>query len=185
MSFCTNCRNRLDEKDKFCGRCSTPVRRASDHNEPRNDARGRDSYRGQPTNQAPRRPFVPALETDAGKAAFNALMALKQANVSRKRKIAGSLVVVCLLVGCGAAAAHQDFWPACVVIGFISFLVLALADVSGFSEQEYYSIPGTKDGSGEHRCIYCGHRGIYRHGQYKTNNEYADCSKCKKNLWRS
>lgn len=31
---------------------------------------------------------------------------------------------------------------------------------------------------GEHRCIFCGNRGIYRKGEYRTDKKYSSCSAC-------
>lgn len=51
------------------------------------------------------------------------------------------------------------------------------------SQSEYYSIPGSTDDRGEHLCVHCGNRGIFRKGKYKTNNSYANCSKCQGRLF--
>ncbi len=47
----------------------------------------------------------------------------------------------------------------------------------------YYELPGSKFKSGDHRCIHCGHRGrngrgIYTHGEYRSNRKFHECSKC-------
>jgi hypothetical protein len=51
------------------------------------------------------------------------------------------------------------------------------------SSRDYYLLPHARDASGEHRCIFCGNRGIYRRGQYKTNNTLSSCSKCQQHLF--
>lgn len=47
---------------------------------------------------------------------------------------------------------------------------------------EYYSIEGSRNEQG-HTCIFCGNKGIYRKGEYRGNNQYAYCSKCRKELF--
>jgi len=49
--------------------------------------------------------------------------------------------------------------------------------------KEYYSIGGSIDQNGEHRCIFCGNRGIFRKGEYASETTYAACSKCKSPLF--
>lgn len=48
-----------------------------------------------------------------------------------------------------------------------------------FDSSDYYSLPHSRDASGGHRCIWCGGRGIWRKGQYKSNATFANCSSCK------
>lgn len=48
----------------------------------------------------------------------------------------------------------------------------------------YYEIEGSRDAQGKHRCIKCGGRGIWRKGQYKSNDVYCYCSKCQFGLWK-
>lgn len=52
------------------------------------------------------------------------------------------------------------------------------------SQQEYYGLPGSRD-NGKHRCVMCGHPGIYKHGQYKSDNVFSDCSKCEAQLFKN
>jgi hypothetical protein len=66
-----------------------------------------------------------------------------------------------------------------------SMLGLAAAQVAGkIRARHYYGIPGSRDARGEHRCIHCGNKGIYRKGKYKTDNVYANCSKCQHFLFQ-
>lgn len=51
------------------------------------------------------------------------------------------------------------------------------------SEKEYYSFTGSRTVNGDHQCLFCGHKGIYKKGEYGTQNVYASCSKCKKQLF--
>jgi len=61
---------------------------------------------------------------------------------------------------------------------------------SNINKQQYQSLPGAQFHNGDHRCIYCGHRGrngrgIYTHGQYKSDAKFHKCSKCEKLLYTS
>lgn len=49
--------------------------------------------------------------------------------------------------------------------------------------RHYYSMVSSRSGSGEHRCVFCGNRGIFRRGEYKTDNVYAQCSRCGEQLF--
>lgn len=75
---------------------------------------------------------------------------------------------------------------------FFGFLVLINISIIIFcsyislrSRKEYQKIPHAIDGRGAHRCIFCGNRGIYKHGQYKSNSTWHDCSQCGENLYMS
>lgn len=85
---------------------------------------------------------------------------------------------------------------ACLLVYFLSlpfFILFILPFAMVFwvnparwlSSNEYYSISGSRFENGSHRCIFCGAKGIYRKGQYKTNNTYSYCSKCGKPLFKS
>lgn len=72
------------------------------------------------------------------------------------------------------------------IAGAIFFSVVIIFVLDRFlrkNESDYYALPFSRDEQGNHRCIFCGNPGIYRHGKYKSTTRYADCSKCKKNLW--
>lgn len=43
---------------------------------------------------------------------------------------------------------------------------------------DYYAIAHSRDSAGHHRCIWCGNKGIWRQGEYATNNTHHRCSKC-------
>lgn len=70
---------------------------------------------------------------------------------------------------------------AAVNLGF----TVAFTYITGRNHDQYYSIPGSRNEHGHHRCIFCGNRGIYKHGQYKSNSTWHDCSKCGENLYIS
>jgi hypothetical protein len=143
-----------------------------------------NSYRARGGASARRPKFVPALQTPEGKAAYDAIVARKQAARARRRKI--GMVIGCSVLVAAIAAAGMNKELEYVFFGVVAllFIVLIASGSVAWSEADYYSVPGSRDDDGEHRCIHCGGRGIYRHGEYKSVSKYADCSKCKKNLWQ-
>jgi hypothetical protein len=75
-----------------------------------------------------------------------------------------------------------------IIFEFIVYLILALIALFGgshswLSKGYYHAIPGAVDQNGNHRCIWCGARGIWRKTEYKTENVFCRCSKCHGKLW--
>jgi len=73
-------------------------------------------------------------------------------------------------------------------IGLLAFSLFTLCfqiRKSWLTKKEYYSLPGAYSLEGAHRCIKCGNKGIYKKGQYQTNNTYALCSKCEEPFYRN
>lgn len=95
-------------------------------------------------------------------------------------------VVVCVMVG--------DKGPAPIILAG-GLVAAGMAFIGGLgnktiSQSQYYSLPGSRFDNGDHRCIYCGSRakdgrGIYTHGQYKSNTKFHDCSRCSRQLFTS
>jgi hypothetical protein len=55
--------------------------------------------------------------------------------------------------------------------------------IDGINQTEYYTLPGSKDASGKQRCVYCSRYGVYKHGQYRSNSTWHQCTGCKKHLF--
>jgi uncharacterized paraquat-inducible protein A len=95
-------------------------------------------------------------------------------------------LVPVLITFIGAAMkAHDASGPgvAALVCGVLMLFILIPGTVR-LTEDEYYSLSGSRDSQGNHSCVHCGARGVYRHSPYKTNHTDADCPKCKAALWR-
>jgi hypothetical protein len=168
MSHCTQCGHARASRDRFCSTCGHP----------------HDGAPAAPhAERAARRPaFVPALRTPDGAKVHDALVRRK-----RRRTIQFRVVLsACALLGLGGAwwlMRSGGAWPLALGATVVSGLLMVLVDPRRWREAEYYSVPGSRDADGEHRCIHCGHRGIHRHGKYRSNTTYADCSRCKEPLW--
>lgn len=171
MAHCTQCGYSIAANDRFCGKCGAPLH-------------GSQTTRQRYGEERRRRPeFVAALKTEEGQRAFQELQARKAA--SSRTALWAALALAAVMAGGGFLFSKPD---TAAVIGIVSAVLAVVGtmcalSLRSWSEADYYSIPGSRDSTGEHRCIHCGHRGIYRHGQYKSNTKYADCSKCKANLW--
>jgi uncharacterized integral membrane protein len=76
--------------------------------------------------------------------------------------------------------------PISIIVLFIYFaLVISLLQPSTLNENEYYSIEGSKYANGQHQCISCNGKGIWKSTIYKTNIVQHQCSSCKKLLFTS
>jgi len=97
-------------------------------------------------------------------------------------------IFVLVLAGLFAALAllprGDSFILPSVICGVLLLLTLLGSSEVRLTEAEYYVLPGSRDTRGEHRCIHCGHPGIYRSSPYETNHTNADCSKCRTALWQ-
>jgi hypothetical protein len=175
MKTCWDCSTALDPTAAFCSNCGRQVR-SKGGNVPRNEGLSQ-LRKGQ--------------EDALKKQSKDELVALKeriiQAARARNRSLLPLLAgLVCFLLG---AYFVNGGWGNLYVIipGVSAFaLMLDMAHHNGqrwLYQAEYYSIAGSRDNDGKHRCISCGHKGIYVQGQYRTNAKFSSCSKCKKPLF--
>ena len=102
--------------------------------------------------------------------------------VALRKKRLGQISVLCGLAVVGSAATAVFFGAIAAL-----FVVMPALGIGfwlyGISSKDYYALPHSRDTSGNHRCIFCGNKGIYRKGEYKTNNTHSSCSKCQKHLF--
>lgn len=166
MKYCRACGKQIQDADAFCGACGASQK------EKVAVSQGRQWAPREPRNR-----WVPALETEEGRVRF------KKISDAHRKSFQRYLLIS--LLGFLLAGAMVLFYPspysfAPAVVAVISIVLMLEV---GWSEREYYSVPGSMDTDGNHRCIFCGNKGIYHHGKYKSYVKYADCSKCKKNLW--
>jgi hypothetical protein len=113
---------------------------------------------------------LPSLE-ESRQRYHNLRACMKDRAAKRNTKV---ITLVVLLLA-GAYALGMRF----PVLALCLFPLFFLVDANRWlRKSEYYEIPGSSTPRGEHRCIFCGGRGIYRKGQYKSNAKFASCSKC-------
>lgn len=163
---CTNCDTSLAPEAQFCSKCGEPADRRQSRQQPK--------HRHQRAEGSPE-----------GQARYAAEIAKKEAATrSMKSKWRAFLIVaLAVMAGLGFLLDTANVALPCV-IAFVLILLSFGAVNERLTEEEYYALPGSRDSSGEHSCIHCGHRGVYRHSPYRTSHTDADCSKCKKPLWR-
>lgn len=160
MMHCIKCGGNLSPGARFCGACGAPI-----------DGRATGTW-------------VPAVKTPVGAAAIAAIQERKR-SVGRAVLSGGGLACAGLVGGTLVFGRSSDALGAASIVALIVLFAgtAVYCAVTQWSQQDYYSVPGSRDGTGNHRCLWCGNRGIYKHGEYKTNTKYADCSKCGKRLW--
>jgi cold shock CspA family protein/predicted RNA-binding Zn-ribbon protein involved in translation (DUF1610 family) len=123
--------------------------------------------------------FIPALKTSEGVERFSAIMS---ANEASQMSFAKKIGYVGIAVACIGLLSNIKIELA-LIGGVIWLLKFAIPTCVRMSQFAYYTIPNSRDQGGNHRCIACGAKGIYRRTPYKSNSTLADCSKCGFELW--
>lgn len=173
MKFCKHCGYKLGEQDTFCGHCG----RAQIEN---NAGHRRENSHAQ---QSKRPAFVPALQTEEGKQRYDFINYFKFGQYQSSKKTCNRIAIFFIIVtGVLLNRFGVYYWPAYMPL-FFALIAWFSMSATGWSEADYYSIPGSRDSSGKHRCIHCGSTGVYRQGQYKSDVTYASCPTCKKHFW--
>lgn len=165
---CITCDYPLPAKAKYCPSCGS---------QSQSSANRRD--------RTPREPLPPRVSPEA-QARYAELMQKKLVRAKALRRLGRIIFFTVAALGATAFALFKhDIFAVPVLIGGVLFLFtwLGKPDVR-LTEAEYYGLPATRDAHGEHRCVHCGHRGVYRHSPYRSSHTDADCSKCKGALWR-
>lgn len=181
MPFCKKCGTTIGNSDAFCAKCGTS----------QNDNVANNHTNYQQDNRRPRPPRVNAIDTKEGRARFDEIVSEKNSDASVKRKkrwtISAFLLALCLVTVLMSLILKVGILFIAGGILLIASLLMGAhawdTEPDVWTETDYYSIPGSKNAHGEHRCIYCGNRGTYPHGAYASNIQYTDCTKCKKTLW--
>lgn len=124
-------------------------------------------------------------------------------DIHRRRRIVSAILAMVVLavaaVGAGVMSVQVGIQAVplrvALMILFVGILVALSIFVNGLirkplGKSDYYSLPGSRFSNGDHRCIHCGSRGrndrgIYTHGQYKSDKKFHDCSKCTAALYTS
>lgn len=153
MSNCQNCQTVNDADAKFCKACGSPFKKPTPRSE---------------------RGFVINEQALAGQAE---LKALQRSKLMFRLLVIGFGLTTAFLLIIGEGAG---------LLGGIVAVSLSvfLSNIFGrVRRREYSVLPGAVDARGNHRCVECGRRGIWRRTVYKTNTTIAACSNCQAELW--
>lgn len=117
------------------------------------------------------------------------------AAIKRRRQAAAAMLSLAIAAGSIAIAfaIREQVPPQYIAGGGTVFAILTLLGATNnppLRRAQYYRLPGARCDNGDHRCVHCGSRsaegrGIYTRGQYKSNNKFHECSKCKELLFVS
>jgi predicted RNA-binding Zn-ribbon protein involved in translation (DUF1610 family) len=175
---CFSCGTPFDKGVNFCGKCGRDMRPKQIRERHQGNARASAAAMPAGADAATIEARRAALEVD-----INArLNAIKSANLKRNFIVVGIFGVVVQLVG---FAIHVG-----LIFNFVMLFVTFIAGTWACamrhpSKNQYYTLPGSKTANGEHRCAFCGNKGIYKHGAYKDSRTFYDCSKCEQLLYVS
>lgn len=151
----------------FCGTCGRHFRSQADHGNRPKDARWSNMKSPYPHDES-----------------INQWHELKRQRLSLALTWVGVLGLSAILIGRFYLGSNLSslisFFP--VVFGLIIGINVFIY-VKRVRGKHYYGIAHSRDNNGNHRCIFCGNRGIYKQGEYKTNNTHCHCSKCEKLLY--
>jgi len=168
MKFCPECGVKLNDLSR-CLKCNLSIGDIIKKVGPVEDAGRTEKYLGDKVRKERGRP-LDSPETD---------------KIYKELKNKNSLYRKVWLILVGLFIALIFVYPGYLfVFAAGGILCLKLFSRSSYlKSSEYYQIPGSRTKNGDHICIFCGGRGIYRHTIYRTYDTLSDCSKCKNNLW--
>lgn len=97
----------------------------------------------------------------------------KKNNLFMALAISGGGLAICITVAHGAT----------IFVIFIAVFLLVWAAGTTLNSCEYHALPDALDQHGEHQCLFCDGRSIYKSTVYKTSITECRCSRCKQNLF--
>ena len=168
--LCHDCCHELPSGASYCSNCGRQLRKRSER-------------LAEEAKRKERRLAEQALSNNGREAYIN--YRKKLANRAAKRN-----PVVWSFVSLFGLIALACFYLNLGISVVVAFTVMAMVSLAFYfnpnrwlSSSEYYSLPGSRFENGQHRCIFCGAKGIFRQGEYKTDTKYAQCSKCESSLY--
>jgi predicted RNA-binding Zn-ribbon protein involved in translation (DUF1610 family) len=168
MKTCFDCGAEFQPNARFCSQCGRNFRAPK----VAKAAKAAKSVRRQePPEAASPRSSYPHDES---------IEAWEELKASKRNRAKGFFTVGAVLA---VAAAVIFGLPA--LIGGVALTIIVLSFTLRMSASDYYSIPHARDAEDEHRCIFCGNRGIWYKGIYRSNAKVANCSKCKEELFQA
>ncbi|WP_108414976.1 zinc ribbon domain-containing protein [Limnohabitans sp. Jir72] len=168
--LCHDCGHELPSGASYCSNCGRQIRKRSERLE-------EEAERKQ-------RRLAEHVLSNNGREAYDNYRKELALRAAKRNPLVWSLFLIFGLIALASYFLHLGI---AVVVAFTVMAVLSL----GFSinpdrwlsSPEYYSFPGSRFENGQHRCIFCGAKNIYWQGEYKTDNKYAQCSKCQSPLF--
>jgi hypothetical protein len=160
MAFCSDCGTKLPSDAGFCPGCGLALGEKPKPTKEENSAQ---------------------LLAD-GKADYEAM----REKIRQDAKRSGLGCIPFLVIIIGVSVYLYDVYPVLTLVGVLLPISIALQLYKPnrwLVADEYYSLRGSRDSKGHHRCVFCGAGGIYRHGEYKSSNTFAKCSKCQAGLY--
>lgn len=166
MPRCFDCNSEFKSGDAFCSNCGKSLRskRLSGENKPV------DNYPQKPKPRFPHDDLSVSMRKQT------------QDRLDRGLTLAGCIgVVTFFAIYIGIVSKS---WAFPLIMLAINFFVPAYMINRNRTYHEYYMLPGSKI-DGQHRCIFCGHKGVYKKGEYRTNNVIASCTGCNAFLYKT
>jgi hypothetical protein len=165
---CFKCHTKMPDGSKFCSNCGKSFQK-KDANFNSQDS----SKENNATNSGwPRQESIDA---------FNNIVISRKKTFSKIRRFLWLVILIGSVYF--YVTEEKKLQDTVLIISAVLCIAVLFVRPGRLSSGQYYSIPHSKGSDGKHRCIWCGNRGIYKHGEYKTNNTYFDCSKCSAALY--
>ncbi len=152
--ICHECKHDCPDGSNFCPKCG---RNFKPKRSPRKE--------GSPVESAP------AASNYPNPASLESYRA-KRREVRNTALTAAAIVLAC---GLGYGFAKENGF---LIIASPIIALFVYSAMGRFTASSYYAVDGARGQDGEHRCIFCGARGIYRKGEYRTDKKTASCAKC-------
>ena len=173
---CFDCGNTLISSAAFCAYCGKDVRRKVKTTEDLSSNRnGTELSRISIAAMIAKSKREHEEWTEKAKA-YNQ----KHLQIYRRGFVILSLIFVAILIFVPTFALIFYFYGAYLVFHSCFFRSIDLTP----TQTEYYQFSHSRF-NGQHRCIFCGHSGIYKKGVYASSRVDHNCSKCGEELFYS
>lgn len=171
---CFKCQHDNPNKSNFCSKCGKKFQSKN--------------YKDIQLNNGEKEKFIQSNIIYPQQESINALKLIKEKKSSMINKIwFGYVTIISTLAIINIFVHIEGYTQFFIFFGiFLTILILVLTqNMQRLSENQYYSIPISLDEKEQHRCIFCGNKGIYKSTIYKTNTTVNACSKCKEVLFHN
>lgn len=156
MPNCFNCNHEFNYGDSFCSNCGRKFKT--------------------PKQDFPKKPHLVYPHNDLSRE----LRALDNKRLKYAKISAGCIAPLTLLIT--LASIKSGNWTLTIIFLILNLGVPLFFIYRNRTHDEYYELPGAWI-DGKHRCVFCGHKGIYKKGEYKSNCVTASCTGCEAFLY--